>query len=45
MHRNRPRNRFITLGGETVAVLSVYPQQIRPIERREIAHTRRIEAA
>jgi hypothetical protein len=33
---------FVTLDGETVAVVSVFASQVRPIERREIAHARRI---
>ena len=28
---------FVTLGGETVAVISLLPAQLRPIGRREIA--------
>lgn len=31
---------FVTLDGETVAVVSLYPSQVRPVERREIAHAR-----
>ena len=31
---------FVTLDGETVAVVSLDPSQIRPIGRREIAHAR-----
>lgn len=34
---------FITLDGETVAVVSLLPSQIRPIGRREIAHARVVE--
>ncbi|MBM4050406.1 MAG: DUF4926 domain-containing protein [Planctomycetes bacterium] len=34
---------FITLDGETVAVVSLSPSQIRPIGRREIAHARALE--
>ena len=33
---------FITLNGETVAVLTLSPEQVRPIKSREIAHTRTI---
>ena len=33
---------FITLDGETVAVLTLSPEQVRPIKNREIAHTRTI---
>jgi hypothetical protein len=36
---------FVTLNGETIAVVSVFAEQVRPIERHEIAHARRIEAA
>jgi hypothetical protein len=31
---------FMTLDGETVAVVSLSPNQARPIGRREIAHAR-----
>ena len=31
---------FITLNGDTVAVVSLYKKQIRPISSREIAHAR-----
>ena len=31
---------FTTLDGETVAVVSLSPDQVRPVGRREIAHTR-----
>ncbi|MFQ5612046.1 MAG: DUF4926 domain-containing protein [Anaerolineae bacterium] len=34
---------FITLDGETVAVVSLLPSQIRPIGRREIARARVVE--
>jgi hypothetical protein len=33
---------FVTLDGETVAVVSAFASQVRPIDRREIAHARRI---
>jgi hypothetical protein len=36
---------FVTLEGETVAVVSVYANQVRPIEADEIAHVRRLESA
>jgi hypothetical protein len=36
---------FVALDGETVAVVSVFPEQIRPIQRFEIAHARAIEIA
>ncbi len=31
---------FVTLYGETIAVVTVLSSQVRPIERREIAHAR-----
>jgi hypothetical protein len=31
---------FMTLDGETVAIVSLSPDQVRPICRREIAHAR-----
>lgn len=31
---------FVTLNGDTVAVVSLYNEQIRPISTREIAHAR-----
>ena len=33
---------FVTLDGETIAVVTALSSQIRPIERREIAHARAI---
>lgn len=36
---------FMTLDGETVAIASLRPAQLRPIARREIAHVRALEAA
>ena len=33
---------FMTLDGETVAVVSLSPGQIRPVHRREIAHARQV---
>jgi hypothetical protein len=33
---------FVALDGETIAVVSVFPDQIRPIRHREIAHARAI---
>ena len=33
---------FVTLDGETVAVISMVPSQVRPIGRREIAHAREV---
>jgi hypothetical protein len=35
---------FMTLDGETVAVLSLAADQVRPIGRREIAHARPLPA-
>jgi len=34
-----------TLDGQTVAVVSLTPSQVRPIGRGEIAHARPVEAA
>ncbi|MBK9016334.1 MAG: DUF4926 domain-containing protein [Saprospiraceae bacterium] len=36
---------FATLLGETVAVCTIFPNQIRPIGKREIAHVRELAAA
>jgi hypothetical protein len=36
---------FMTLDGETVAVLSLTPEQVRPVGRREIAQARLVETA
>ena len=36
---------FTALDGETIAVVSVFAGQVRPIARREIAHVRAVEAA
>jgi Domain of unknown function (DUF4926) len=36
---------FVTLNGETLAVISVFPQQVRAIGRREIAQARELEVA
>ena len=33
---------FTSLTGETLAIVSVYPDQIRRVERREIAHVRAV---
>lgn len=33
---------FVSLDGETVAVVTLEPAQIRPVERREITHARRV---
>ena len=34
---------FVALDGETVALVSLLPTQVRPIGRREIAHARAVE--
>jgi len=34
---------FMTLHGETVAVVSLFASQIRPIGKKEIAHVRQVE--
>ena len=31
---------FMTLEGETLAVVSLFPQQVRPVGRREVAQAR-----
>ena len=36
---------FITLDGETIAVVSAFPSQVRPIESGEIAHVRKLQSA
>lgn len=33
---------FVSLGGETVAVVTLERAQIRPVQRREITHARRV---
>ncbi|NJP11195.1 MAG: DUF4926 domain-containing protein [Leptolyngbyaceae cyanobacterium RU_5_1] len=35
---------FVALDGETIAVVSLFAFQIRPIQHREIAHARPVEA-
>ncbi len=35
---------FVALDGESVAVVSLFTSQVRPIGRRQIAHVRRIPA-
>lgn len=35
---------FVALDGESVAVVSLFASQVRPIRRREIAHARRVTA-
>ena len=34
---------FMTLDGETLAVVSLLASQVRPIGRREVAHARMVE--
>ena len=36
---------FVTLDGETFAVVSAFPHQVRPLGRREIAQARALEVA
>lgn len=36
---------FVTLDGETMGVVSLFPSQVRPIGRREIAHARSVESS
>jgi hypothetical protein len=36
---------FITLKGETVAVVSLTEDQLRPVDRHDIAHVRTLEPA
>ncbi|HYV39324.1 MAG TPA: DUF4926 domain-containing protein [Gemmataceae bacterium] len=36
---------FMTLDGETIAVLSLHASQVRPITPKEIAHTRSLQPA
>jgi hypothetical protein len=36
---------FVMLDGETVAVVSLFPSQVRPISPREIAHVRLVQSA
>jgi hypothetical protein len=36
---------FATLNGETVAVVSVFASQVRPVGPKEIAHVRELEYA
>jgi hypothetical protein len=35
---------FMTLDGETLAVVSLFASQVRPIGRREVAHARMVES-
>ena len=36
---------FMTLKGETVAVVSLNEDQLRPVDRHDIAHVRTLEPA
>jgi len=36
---------FVTLNGDFVALVALYPSQIRRIEQDEIAHVRRVQSA
>ena len=36
---------FMTLTGETVAIVTVNASQVRPLNRRDLAHTRELQAA
>jgi hypothetical protein len=36
---------FMTLHGETVAVISLTEHQLRPVDRHDIVHARTLEAA
>jgi hypothetical protein len=36
---------FVTLNGDLIALVSVYPDQIRPLDRNEIANARRVKFA
>lgn len=36
---------FMTLAGETVAVVTLLPDQLRPITRRDLAHVRELTPA
>ena len=35
---------FVALSGETLAVVSVRPNEVRPVGKREVAHSRRLAA-
>lgn len=47
VHRNEAgyEVEFTALDGETIAVLTLLPEQARPANPREIAHVRRLMAA
>ena len=36
---------FATLTGKTVAIVTVLADQVRPLTRRDLAHTRELQAA
>ncbi len=36
---------FMTLTGETVAIVTLLANQVRPLNRRDLAHTRELQAA
>lgn len=36
---------FLTLDGDTVALIDVLPSQVRPVTERDITHARRVETA
>ena len=36
---------FMTLAGETIAVVTLMASQVRPVARRDIAHARELSAA
>ena len=36
---------FMTLAGETVAIATLLPSQLRPIAKRDIAHVRELQTA
>jgi hypothetical protein len=36
---------FMTLTGETVAIVTLLADQVRPLHHRDLAHTRELQAA
>ncbi len=36
---------FMTLAGETIAIATLLPEQVRPFKRRDIAHVRELQPA
>lgn len=36
---------FMTLTGETVAIVTLMASQVRPLNRRDLAHTRELQVA